>query len=325
MRTFGTLCAIVLGGWLTVSPTSAVSPPDPGAAGPYAFGDEERDHAEFGPWVAAVNLGPVLNSALNESAPALSPDGLSLYFQSGRDSANADFDLFVAHRAAIDLPWEPAVSLGPAVNSSAQDTSPSLSRDGTALFFASSRSGDFDIYVSRRANVSDDFGWGTPTRLPAPINGSSFDAGPWLFEQRRDRPQLYFASDRANGLGQAGLDIYVSELEKDGAWTPPVPVDEVNSVFQDNRPSIRADGLEMILTSTRNGDTDLFASHRQHLWERWSVPERIEAPVNSGATDTQAALSPNGRTLYFGSNRTGTVGGVDLYASTRVLISARRE
>lgn len=290
-----------------------------------AAGDEEREHVEFGPWTAAVNLGAVLNVAFNDSAPALSPDNLSLYFQSGRDSADVQFDLFVAHRAAIDLPWETAASLGPVINSAAQDVAPSLSQDGTCLFFTSNRSGDFDIYVSRRRNVTDDFGWEAPTRLPAPVNGASFDGGPWLFEHRNDRPQLYFASDRANGLGQPGLDIYVSTLEKDGTWTAPVAIDEVNSVFQDNRPSIRADGLEMILGSTRDGNPDLFSSHREQLHERWSVPERLAAPINTSGPETQASLSGNGRTLYFASNRPGTLGGVDLYAATRARIVRRQE
>lgn len=35
---------------------------------------------EFGPWSAPVNLGPTVNTASSDQHPALSKDGLSLYF-----------------------------------------------------------------------------------------------------------------------------------------------------------------------------------------------------------------------------------------------------
>ncbi len=38
----------------------------------------------FSEWSPPVNLGPILNSRFNDAGPALSKDGLSLYFQSGK-------------------------------------------------------------------------------------------------------------------------------------------------------------------------------------------------------------------------------------------------
>lgn len=55
---------------------------------------------------------------------------------------------------------------------------PNLSRDGHWLFFSSTRPGrfgNFDIWVSWRANPHDDFGWETPVNLGA-INTDAFDA-----------------------------------------------------------------------------------------------------------------------------------------------------
>jgi len=222
------------------------------------------------------------------------------------------------HRAAIDLPWETPVSLGAIINSNAPDVSPNITPDGHYLFFASLRSGNFDIYLSHRQDTGDDFAWETPAALPTPISDPSFDAGPCYFEPPDRRPQLYFASDRGNGLGTAGLHIYVTELDKDGSWTTPTFVAELNSAFQDNRPTIRADGLEMIFTSARDGSLHLYSSTRNHAWEAWSVPERLPMPVNSNSSETQPALSAKGRTLYFTSSRPGGSGTFDLYASTRV-------
>jgi hypothetical protein len=282
-----------------------------------------RHVVEVGPWLTAVNLGPIVNSAFGDAGAAVSRDGLSLFFQSGRHAADADLDLFVSRRAAIDLPWEAPVPLGSAVNSAAPDLAPCLTADGHYLFFSSLRSGNYDIYVSHRSDIRDDLGWEAAVALPSPVNGPSFDAGPWLFEPVGGRPQLFFASERTQGGGQAGLDIYVTELGKDGVWTTPTLVNEVSSAFQDSRPSVRFDGLEMLFMSNRDGTPDVYAVHRRHLSEPWSMPERVELPINAASTDSQASFSANGRTMYFTSNRAGGMGSLDLYASTRAVRYAR--
>jgi WD40 repeat protein len=37
---------------------------------------------KYSDWSAAVNLGPAINSAFSDQGPAISKDGLSLYFRS---------------------------------------------------------------------------------------------------------------------------------------------------------------------------------------------------------------------------------------------------
>ena len=46
--------------------------------------DDDEPLGPFGPWSTPVNLGPVVNSQFTERFPAISRDGLSLYFQSDR-------------------------------------------------------------------------------------------------------------------------------------------------------------------------------------------------------------------------------------------------
>lgn len=95
----------------------------------------------FGPWSRPVNLGPIVNSTVHDQTPAISRDGLSLYFASDRAGGSGGFDLWVSQRLATDLPWEAPVNLGPAVNTPANDNGPSLSPDGRQLFFVSNRPG----------------------------------------------------------------------------------------------------------------------------------------------------------------------------------------
>jgi Tol biopolymer transport system component len=279
--------------------------------------DWRNGREEFGPWSAPVSLGPIVNSASDDAKPAVSNDGLSLYFHSPR--AEGPF-IYVSHRKAIDLPWEAPVKLGPAINSGPVDAGPTLTADGHYLFFGRfvGPPFDLDIYVSHRSDTRDDLSWEEPVALPSPVNEPSFDVPTDFFENPRGKPQLFFLSDRLTGLGLPGFDIFMTELGRHGTWSDPAPVTELNSDAQDDAPTVRADGLEIIFSSWREGATsDLYVARRDHLWEPWSTPEKLGPTVNSPDNDIQPALSANGTTLYFASTRPGGVGGFDLWVCTR--------
>jgi hypothetical protein len=100
---------------------------------------------KFGPWGPPVNLGATVNSACanltcESERPAISRDNLSLYFDSNR-LGSAHHHIWVSHRASVDDPWETPQSLGPPVNTGAEEFSPALSPNGHWLFFGSNRPG----------------------------------------------------------------------------------------------------------------------------------------------------------------------------------------
>src|SRR2546425_8908764 len=69
-------------------------------------------------WSTPVNLGPLINAAgFDQSGPALSRDGLSLYFASSRPGGVGRNDLWVAQRSSRDEAWGTPPNLGPHVNS----------------------------------------------------------------------------------------------------------------------------------------------------------------------------------------------------------------
>src|SRR6266436_1059982 len=174
---------------------------------------------KYSDWSAAVNLGPAINSAFSDQGPAISKDGLSLYFTSDRpEGLGGPFDMYVSQRASVDDPWGSPVNLGPTVNTAFDEGEPGLSRDGHFLFFQSKRPGGFggiDLWVSYREHTHDDFDWQPAVNLGAGVNSAADDQGPSYFENEEDgAPQLYFGSSRPGGLG--GADIYVSEQMADG-------------------------------------------------------------------------------------------------------------
>ncbi len=135
-------------------------------------------------WGTPVNLGPTVNSSADEIGPCISADGLQLYFSGWRSAYTRPggygrADLWVTTRPTKYDPWGEPVNLGPTVNSSAQDSRPSISADGLALFFDSTRPGGYgkgDLYMTTRSTLSDH--WGTPVNLGPTVNSSAFEEFP---------------------------------------------------------------------------------------------------------------------------------------------------
>jgi len=92
-------------------------------------------------WGQPVNLGRPVNSSGAELAPSLSAEGLTLLFSI--TFTGQDFDLWMTTRATRDDNWGPPVKLRAPVNTSAVETFPSISADGSTLYFCSDRAGGF--------------------------------------------------------------------------------------------------------------------------------------------------------------------------------------
>ena len=281
---------------------------------------------QYTDWSAPVNLGPVINTSSNDSSPTLSKDRLSLYFSSNRPGTVGMADLFVSHRKSVDAPWESPTNLGPLVNSIAEDVAPNISRDAHWLFFMSRRAGSqanpagvvsFDIWVSYREHVHDDFAWQTPVNVGPNVNSPSFDQSPFFLDNEGvGVPQLFFT--RTNAV--TGNDILVSNLLPDGTFGPATLVAELNSALADAGSSLRFDGLEVFLFSRRAGgfgNSDLWSATRKSVLDPWLPPVNLGPVVNGVDLDFDPFISSDRETLYFASTRAGGLGAQDLYVTTR--------
>lgn len=274
-------------------------------------------------WSEPVNLGAPINSAGADQSPALSADGLSLYFASDRPGGLGGVDLWVSHRVTPQSPWETPTNLGSPINSPDVESGPSVSTDGHLLFFQSSRpggEGSNDIYVSYRADVHDDLGWGDPVNVGPGVNTAAGEFGPWYSDDGADGPVLYFARGPNNTFTQ----LYVAPVSRDGlARGSAAPVAELNDpAFTQGRPTLQVDGREIVFYSNRSGGlggNDLWAATRRSANDAWSPPVNLGAPLNSIAGELLPALSRDARTLLFTTNnRPGGLGGMDIWMSTRL-------
>ncbi len=227
--------------------------------------------------------------------------------------------------AAGDTPrfseWSVPVNLGPVVNSISGDAGAFISKDGLSLYFGSSRPGGFgglDIYVSRRATLDEP--WGAPQNLGSSVNTSSEEQTPTLSP---DGHRLYFASNRPGGFG--GPDLYVSRRHNkrdDIGWRPPVNLGSgVNTSATDYGPALFEDDesgtITLYFSSDRQGLglEDIFASTLQED-ETFGLAVLVEE-LSSPDRDVRPAIRKDGLEMLLDSSRPGTLGGLDLWVSTR--------
>jgi hypothetical protein len=87
-----------------------------------------------------------LNTAYDDVMPNVSKDGLEIVLASTRPGGAGSFDIYTSTRSTAVDDWATPLNLGPAVNTSASETRPSMSWDRQRLYVG--RAGD--IYVSLR-------------------------------------------------------------------------------------------------------------------------------------------------------------------------------
>jgi len=272
-----------------------------------------------------TNLGPTVNSSVEEWGSSLSPDGLSLYLESNRPGGEGKNDIWVSTRATKEDDWGAPVNLGAPINTPAVEQTPCISADGLELYFndhpVGPRAGSLStgsLWVARRATVSDP--WGEPENLGLTINinTSKVGAGPSLSP---DGLSLFLASPWPKDPFLNDWDLYVATRPtRDDVWSEPVnlgpTVNGVNSTSLNFCPAISADGLLLVFSSNRpggSGGQDLWMTRRSTIDGPWSEPVNLGPTINSGKWEVEPEISPDGRSLLFCSGRGGGHGDFDIW------------
>src|SRR2546427_8033374 len=94
----------------------------------FAVSNPVAGSPKFSGWSTPVNLGPAINSVLRENGPAISRDGLSLYFGSFREGGFGGSGILASHRPTGDDSWGPPLHLRPTLNTAVLQAGPEVSR-----------------------------------------------------------------------------------------------------------------------------------------------------------------------------------------------------
>lgn len=204
------------------------------------------------PWQEPVNLGPNINSAGGDGSPALSADGLLLFFSGSRAGGYGGEDIWMSRRTDPndDLSWGPPINLGPMVNSTGNEGGPTiataLAGEGANLYF--SRAGD--IY---RARVSRDGEALDTAELAVELNDpTATENEPTV---RSDGKEIFFwATAQRGGLGNT--DIWVARRQSPHEpWSPPQSLGTISTAHTELSPAISHDGRTLFFAAgaTRGG------------------------------------------------------------------------
>lgn len=208
------------------------------------------------------------------------------------------------------------------VNSTLDDYSPCLSADGELLMFTSNRDNghkknkfgeyDGDIYSStlNGRNWSKAKNVGTPLSTPNDETASAL-----AYDGQR---LLLFKEENGN------MDIYESIL--DGVlWGAPkrklskIPNTEFNETYatyepQDIKVFYIYDGME-------RGDKEIFVSGLMVYtiadYNKWGKGQSIGQPVTTRYNEGSVYVHPDGNTMYFSSQGHNSMGGYDIFKTTR--------
>jgi peptidoglycan-associated lipoprotein len=144
---------------------------------------------------------------------------------------------------------------------------------------------------------------------------------------RDDFDEVYFTSSRdgASGkkihgaTGQNFADIFESKIDKKEKWSTPVPVDGINSEFEEGTPSFSSDYRELFFTRCEVGKREKKGCkimYSKRTGDKWSDPVNLKILPDS-LVAAHPAISPDGTTLYFVSDIAGGYGAKDIWKVTR--------
>ena len=266
MKTMPRLVACALGAWIAAA--AAQAPPAPEIFAP-----------------------GVISGPSNDADATLTPDGATVVFS--RDGA-----LLVSTRSPTG--WS-TPRLAP-FSGRWMDAQPTLAPDGSALVFVSNRplaDGDAKHPAGNLWRVErHGQDWGEPVHLPAVVNRGISLWGPSLAADG----SLYFM-DRVDGKGP--FKLWRAQA-KAGTWLEPQLQSFGDASTQDVDPAVAPDESFIVFASKQPAGEQherLYIAFRAGAG--WSKPIDLGDAVNGtgGSDSNEARLAPDGRTLYFTSDR----------------------
>lgn len=148
------------------------------------------------------------------------------------------------------------------------------------------------------------------------INTPFADYGPFvshhedflIFNSRRPDD----AKEKPNG--DYTSNVYISAV-KDGKWQKAENIgDIINTDGDEEVVGLCADGNPLLFRfDNAKSQGDIFIGPK--FENQFLEPYKLNANINSPAQENGASISPDGKMLYFASNREGGLGGFDIYRS----------
>lgn len=281
--------------------------------------------------VAIKVMPSEINTAFEETAPVLSPDGKTFYFVSRRaDNKGGGIspgdqryfeDIYVSIWDEETKKWGKATNsaeLINRVNTYGMDAISHISKDGQTMYLTINtmvlekpkpKTKHSDIFYCRMNRKGT---WNSPKSLGKPVNSMLFDAAASFTD---DESTVYFISERPGGYGRA--DIWVS-YKQGNDWTKPENLgDVVNTDGNETTVFVSGDGQYLFFSSTGHkgmGGYDVYVA--KNNGDGWDEPINLGYPINTVSDETHFVHYPAlNKAFYskFSSPENGGNGARDLF------------
>ena len=106
------------------------------------------------------------------------------------------------------------------------------------------------------------------------------------------------------------MDIYVSHRVNQDIWSIPVNLGStINTKFRESTPFLMSDNKTILFSSNREGGgQNIYYSYRlDDTWSNWTLPVKLDSPVNSKFNESHPYICPKTGELYFNSDRDGSM------------------
>ena len=263
-----------------------------------------------------LSMGRWVNSEHAEYGPTLNNRDDILIFTSRRDvsrnplTPEAIENLYITRK--YGEAWEIAVPLTD-INTSLNEGSACLSKDGKQLFFARQGApdgfGSTDLYLSQ---LQEDSTWGQAVNLGINVNSGGWDSHPALTHAE---DTLYFASDRMGGFGLS--DIYYTVKDEDGLWQESKNIGPIINTRQNELSPFYHHQDEVLYFSSNNellnfGEYDIYKTYKQK--GNWIEPKNIGPLVNGPGSEFYFTIDSNSENLYYARSAENNLDNLDLYS-----------
>jgi Tol biopolymer transport system component len=241
--------------------------------------------------------GLISTDSFDHSAPTFSPDGKNVLWASvSLPSWKASIWEMNFENGKWSAPHFPSFA-----DSVANDVYPSFSPDGKTLYFSSGRkllSGEYP----QKGNIlwrveRTETGWTTPQPLDSAISKEGDYAS-----SISNNGNLYFTH---GPFRSPDWNILVVDMNTASAMSKRLSSSVNTNVYEDG-PFIAPDERYLIFESDRpggvNGSIDLYIAFRLENGD-WSEPVNMGDKINTASSERFARVSPDGKFLFFGSNR----------------------
>ncbi len=144
----------------------------------------------------------------------------------------------------------------------------------------------------------------------------SVDGNALFYTSRRIRPDSSNSNILDPIAGMPYENIYVSYKNREGEWQKPELLNINPPMGHMATINVSADGQTLFIYRSDEGDGNIYES--KLVGEVWSDPVLMGSDINTKAWETHGALTADGNTFYFVSDRTGGQGGRDIYRVVRL-------